>query len=249
MQRKRGRSVTVRRDSTNSQTSRKEDVYPWWRQLAIGDSSWAFAASFLLLLAAFGVSTLVDDCTGENLGNGNAWSRYWQFLNFNQIHVSGDCRPDPNAVPALMTGDLDKLFQRIISLNASDPIAVSAKQPVQKLVVSVRHRDPWIVTLDDFLSSEEAYMLVKHGYGEGFHRSVDFGGTSHFNGKSVGKVTARRTSETSWCASKTGCRGEKIPRRIHQRISNLLDIPEENSEDFQVLKYDVGQCKFCGDLK
>ena len=201
MKRERGRSLTVREHSTNAQTVSQRR---WWRRLAIGDSSWAFLASFLLLVVALAISALLGDDHGS---------------------ITQDCRPDPLATPALRPGDLDQLFKRITS-EYND-------------TVEILHRQPWIITLNNFLSDDEADKLVEHGREAGFQRSFDVGGINH-----VGKVTPRRTSETAWCTAKSGCRGDRIPDRIHERISKLLGgIPKANSEDFQVLSYKVGQCK------
>jgi len=53
--------------------------------------------------------------------------------------------------------------------------------------------------------------------------------------------SAGRTSENAWCSERDGCRLEELPIRIHERIARVLDIPSKNSEDFQILRYEIGQ--------
>jgi hypothetical protein len=118
---------------------------------------------------------------------------------------------------------------------------------------------PWVITLDNFLTEDECDGLIRHGHGgsgrqqqhnegqgegsgAGFERSVDVGGHNAVDGTVYGRQSGVRTSETSWCTAGSGCRTAEIPHRIHQRISALLTIPPQHSEDFQILKYEVGQC-------
>lgn len=109
--------------------------------------------------------------------------------------------------------------------------------------------DPWVITLDNFLTGDECDALIQLGHGNGweqegpsagFQRSVDVGRLDTRDGTVYGRRSDLRTSETSWCT--TGCRTAPVPQRIHQRISALLSIPSEHSEDIQILKYEKGQC-------
>jgi len=50
-----------------------------------------------------------------------------------------------------------------------------------------------------------------------------------------------RTSENAWCSNKNDCRDDSVIQKIHDRIAKVTNIPPENSEDFQILKYEVGQ--------
>ena len=66
-------------------------------------------------------------------------------------------------------------------------------------------------------------------------------GDIKFDGSHDSVQSERRTSENAWCSSSKGCRDEEIPTRLHQRMSAVLGIPPENSEDLQLLKYEKGQ--------
>lgn len=99
---------------------------------------------------------------------------------------------------------------------------------------------PWVVTFENFLTDDECDALIQHGYEEGYKRSEDVG-KQKFDGTVDSKKSMGRTSENAWCSSRGGCREKDVPTRIHERISTILGIPPENSEDFQILRYEVGQ--------
>lgn len=156
-----------------------------------------------------------------------------------------DCSIHDNAIPALSPGDLNRLFENIAAKFSSASSSNEANYTAKILSGSkdTFQEFPWILTIDNFLSDEECDALIKLGDELGFGRSMDVRqSTINANG-SFGKITARRTSSSTWCTSKSGCRIEEIPDRVHRRISKLLDISIENSEDLQILKYDVGQCE------
>lgn len=74
----------------------------------------------------------------------------------------------------------------------------------------------------------------------GYKRSEDVG-AKQFDGSYEGKQSTGRTSENAWCSNREGCRDEEVPARLHNRIASVLGIPADNSEDFQMLRYEVGQ--------
>jgi hypothetical protein len=177
-------------------------------------------------------------------------------------------KPSDGLPAALQPGELNKMFHRITSSpikgsNETEKLGyghyshdVNNKMEYSVLVHShpgkidyvvassiKEGQSPWIITIDNFLSEEECESLIKIGHQQIFQRSIDVGKQNLADGRVYGKMTQRRTSESSWCTSESGCRDQDVPGRIHQRISNLLNIPSENSEDLQLLKYEVGQCK------
>lgn len=181
------------------------------------------------------------------------------------IDMETRCPKLPDAVPALKPGDLNTMFQRIVetapgnrTLTAEDrrlleisetpeyTVTVHSKptdfSPAEINIDQDRNLPPWVITLDNFLTDEECDSLIQHGYESGYKRSQDVGGQK-FDGTVDSVVSVGRTSENAWCSSKSGCREETVPRRVLDRMSTLMGIPPENSEDFQILKYEVGQCK------
>ena len=52
-------------------------------------------------------------------------------------------------------------------------------------------------------------------------------------------VSDKRTSYTDWCVD--NCWEDEIIQNLVSRLENITRIPRQNSEFFQVLRYDVGQ--------
>ena len=168
--------------------------------------------------------------------------------------------------PALYPGDLNKMFDRIVrrapgnrtDLSEMEQAAlVGFDAPIYTVRVHSQPAElddmspqisaaldkstpPWVVTLDGFLTAEECDAMIQLGYQHEYQVSKDVGGLK-FDGSHEGVLSERRTSENAWCSRFSGCRNESIPTRIHERMANVLGIPPENSEDMQVLKYEVGQ--------
>lgn len=90
------------------------------------------------------------------------------------------------------------------------------------------------------ITPEECDEMIQLGYKFIYKRSEDVG-AEKFDGSHEGVQSTRRTSENAWCSSHQGCREEDLPQKLHQRIAHVLRIPPENSEDFQLLKYEKGQ--------
>mmetsp|Transcript_5321 Transcript_5321/g.6946 ORF Transcript_5321/g.6946 Transcript_5321/m.6946 type:complete len:501 (+) Transcript_5321:69-1571(+) len=125
------------------------------------------------------------------------------------------------------TGDLDALFEGMISDDKYN-IEVLSRPP----------EGPWILQFEDFLSENEADTLRDFGYKLGFQRSTDTG-VENERGESTKIFSTSRTSTNAWCTGE--CEGHPTARGITERIVDVTKVPEENYEQFQLLKYDVGQ--------
>jgi prolyl 4-hydroxylase len=179
--------------------------------------------------------------------------------------MANRCPDLHDAVPALIPGDLNEMFERIVDdapgnntlSNDERQLLANSNMTEYSVVVYSRPSDkpgtevslsadkklpPWVITLEDFLTDDECDALIQHGYKEGYKRSEDVG-KQKFDGTVDSKQSQGRTSENAWCSSRKGCREEPVPSRIHDRIAAVLGIPSDNSEDFQILRYEVGQCK------
>jgi prolyl 4-hydroxylase len=181
------------------------------------------------------------------------------------IDISNRCPALPDAVPGLKSGDLNKMFERIVATApgnrtlTDDERRQLAESGMTEYTITVHSRPsdspvtevdvktdkklpPWVITFDNFLTEEECDAMIEHGHKEGYKRSEDVG-KQRFDG-SVDSVKSKgRTSENAWCGSRSGCREADVPKRLHDRIAAITGIPPENSEDFQILRYEVGQCK------
>lgn len=176
------------------------------------------------------------------------------------------CPKLPDAVPALKPGDLNKMFQRIVdtapgnrTLTDEDRRQLAVSEMTEySVVVHSRPGDdevtevdinldkklpPWVITLDNFLTDEECDAIIQLGYDAGYKRSEDVG-KQKFDGTVDSRKSKGRTSENAWCSSRNGCREKTVPKRVIDRMSTIMGISDANSEDIQILKYEVGQCTY-----
>jgi len=126
------------------------------------------------------------------------------------------CKRDAGAKAAALPGSVNKIFKRIVD---------------EVPGVTILSSDPWILTIDNFLTSEESDAVLKAGSNSG----TDWARSQAGDG-----VQAARTSSTAWCKGK--CLQDPTVRAVEQRVSSLLGgIPMENAEPMQVLRYEEGQ--------
>jgi prolyl 4-hydroxylase len=97
---------------------------------------------------------------------------------------------------------------------------------------------PWVATLDNFVSAEEAEHLIQLGHDEGYTRSSDVG-KMKFDGTFESNVNDGRTSKNAWCQFE--CYNDTIAKQVISKITNITFLPEENSEFLQLLKYEEGE--------
>jgi len=112
------------------------------------------------------------------------------------------------------------------SENSNIQIEVSEKP--QKTLI---HEDPEIYTMDNFLTKEECQHFIDISKDK-FKRSVvsdDKGGK--------GKISDGRTSNNTWIKHDH----DSITFTIANKIANLVNMPLENAESFQVVHYDENQ--------
>ena len=179
------------------------------------------------------------------------------------LDIKARCPLNKTAVPALLPGDLNKMFERIIATAPGNRTLTEQeikqleeeKMPVYSVnvlsqpnskssddvsVLTDKSLPPWVVTFDNFITPEECEELIELGYEFGYKRSEDVGKIK-FDGSHDSVKSERRTSENAWCSGFSGCRQRELPKRIHDRIAKVTGIPPENSEDFQILRYEKGQ--------
>jgi len=171
------------------------------------------------------------------------------------IDMESRCPKIPDAIPALKPGDLNRMFEKFVETAPGNRTLTDedrrklrgAEMTEYSVTVHSRPSDdpvsealPWIISLDDFLTDEECDSIIQHGFDTGYKRSEDVG-KQKFDGTVDSTQSKGRTSENAWCSTRNGCREELIPKRILDRMSTILGIPSGNSEDLQILKYEVGQ--------
>ena len=153
------------------------------------------------------------------------------------------CPLDPDAPDAWKAGDLHSFFLNITTrsefaryepniLSRPDFIPGDTNETADYMI------GPWVVTLDNFVSKEEAERLIQLGAEEVYKRSSDVG-EMKFDGTFEEKISDGRTSLNAWC--KNTCYNDTLAKQVIARIEAITNIPETNSEHLQLLKYEVGQ--------
>eukprot|EP01038_Epipyxis_sp_PR26KG_P013151 gene13151-17619_t len=102
--------------------------------------------------------------------------------------------------------------------------------------VNVLSTSPWVITLDNFLTNEEADALITTV--ERWERSTDSGTTNEF-GETGRVLSSGRTSSNAWCQFE--CEKHPLVQNIFRKIEQVTNVPKVNYESFQVLRYDIGQ--------
>ncbi|KAL3780752.1 hypothetical protein ACHAW5_006422 [Stephanodiscus triporus] len=181
------------------------------------------------------------------------------------IDINIRCPPIGDDVrPGLFPGELNAMFERIVSTapgNQSDPNLV-VEEGMTNYTVTVHSRPkafgvgeervisrirdmeqpPWVITFENFVTEEECTEMINLGHRSKYKRSEDVGDMLP-DGTYDSKKSDTRTSENAWCSDSESnkCRTDKVAKLIHDRIAKVTGIPPENSEDFQILKYEPGQ--------
>jgi prolyl 4-hydroxylase len=100
---------------------------------------------------------------------------------------------------------------------------------INKYNINVLNQDPLIFTIDNFLSSQDCGHLIKISKPNLQQALV--------SDNKTGVKSSGRTGSNCWIKKDT----DKITKKIANNISKLVNIPLENSENFQVVYYGLDQ--------
>jgi len=182
------------------------------------------------------------------------------------IDIKTRCPPLEDPKPGLRPGALNKMFERIVATAPgnntedkwTDEVRKNVKEnqtPLYTVHVHSRPSDepatevdpvmdkslpPWVITFENFMTEEECEQMIALGHEYEYKRSEDVG-EEKADGSFGAVQSSRRTSENAWCSTHVGCRERDLPTRLHNRIAEVLQIAPENSEDFQILRYEHNQ--------
>eukprot|EP00038_Savillea_parva_P027121 m.57645 g.57645 ORF g.57645 m.57645 type:complete len:376 (-) comp7779_c0_seq1:2444-3571(-) len=140
----------------------------------------------------------------------------------NRCKRGADVQPE---IPEV--GGLSAIFERL----TTDPEFVERYSP------TVHSRDPWVVTLENVVSPDEASQLLD-AVGDGFERSSS-AGQKKADGALERNINDYRTSHNAWCMGL--CNDTEVNKVLQQRIADLTMTRIQAQESFQVLRYEVGQ--------
>lgn len=160
------------------------------------------------------------------------------------LSIEKRCPIDLETMPDVWKpGDLNEFFTNITMLaeyQQYEPTVLS--RPAYLEGDSEENADykigPWVVVLENLMSQEEADRMIELGALEGYKRSHDVG-KLHFDGSFEQNENDGRTSTNAWCQDK--CASDPVGKRVIDRVANITNIPQVNSENLQLLKYEVGQ--------
>lgn len=144
-------------------------------------------------------------------------------------------------------GELDTFFESILDRALpyqptifSGPGALIDKHRHANITVpsDVIRDGPWVVTLENVFSEEECQHLIDWGHKVGYERSQDVGGLKD-DGTLDSVTNPKRTSTNAWCAD--DCYKDERVNELHSRMDWLTGLPRNNSEYWQILKYEPSQ--------
>ena len=159
------------------------------------------------------------------------------------LHIETRCPMDPNAVDALYPGDLNKMFERIVTdpwYKQFEPIVLSRPSyaPGDGPENATYAIGLWMIMFDNAMSADEADRMIDLGGLLGYERSSDVG-EKQADGTYGVSVNSGRTSTNAWCQGV--CAEDPVAQRLMDRVENITGIPWPNSESFQLLRYEQGQ--------
>jgi prolyl 4-hydroxylase len=160
------------------------------------------------------------------------------------LHVDAKCPLDPNAKNAWYPGDLNRMFERMTTDPAFQqytPTVMSRPDLIGDDTEETADYQlgPWVLVLEDFVSADEAERMIQAGAEIGYARSTDVGEVNE-DGSFEDVVSTSRTSMNAWC-NEESCQEDPMVKDVVNRIETLTQIPLENSEALQLLRYEDGQ--------
>jgi len=142
------------------------------------------------------------------------------------------CALDPDAPNSWSPGDLDAMFVRL----TNEPYL---SQYETKILSSPDNNGgPWVITMENVISDEEAAHLIELGGMQGYERSYGVGQLKA-SGTYINNIIPGRTSTNAWC--KEDCYRNETSSTVANRLSQITGIKESNSEFLQLLRYEEGQ--------
>jgi prolyl 4-hydroxylase len=151
-----------------------------------------------------------------------------------ELHPEAKCPVDANVKNAWSPGDLNRMFDRITTepvFEQYSPKVLSRPSFIGNDTSETADYQlgPWVLLLEDFVSAVEAERIIDNGAEIGYKRSREVGK----------KPNERRTSTNAWCLR--SCEEDPLVVGVGNRIETLTQIPHNNSEALQLLRYEEGQ--------
>jgi prolyl 4-hydroxylase len=160
-----------------------------------------------------------------------------------QTSIYTRCPLDPDAKNAWEPGDLNRFFEHITTaeeFQQYEPLVWSRPKLLEGDTEETADYviGAWLVTMENFVSQEEADHMIELGRIEGYKVSVEFGEEEE-DGSIRRVVSQHRTSMNSWCNNE--CARDPVAVELRKRMSHLAGMPPNHAESFQLLRYEPGQ--------
>ena len=164
-----------------------------------------------------------------------------------KLDITNRCPIEPGNEVIWKAGDLNELMERIVDdadgsgdYEKYNPMALSRPSVKRDGTAApgVTKDGPWVVLLENFVSSEEADRLVEIGKKQGYDRSANVGKEKP-DGTKTHLVDESRTSHNTWC--KEGCFDDPLVSPVIERIANVTMTEVKNAEYLQMLQYEPDQ--------
>lgn len=127
---------------------------------------------------------------------------------------------DPQLEPAVGNSELDDVFEAIVSIDIQG-LQVHSRPKENVASTDFKHR-PWVITIDDFLTTEECDTMIELTYGKTLDNLVI--------------VQEADGSTKSFCMDKNGCYNHAVTQAIYKRLSTFLAMPIENFDYLDINK-------------
>jgi len=141
--------------------------------------------------------------------------------------------------------EMDQMFNNLVqsytkscTIDGQTDETCAISNSNQTSTLTVISRDPWIITIDDFISAEEADIIISIPPQSAWIQSTA-AGAYQADGLIKREVSETRTSRNAWCQA--GCDDHKTVQTVLKRMSQTVNVPISNFEHMQILKYDKGQ--------
>jgi hypothetical protein len=112
---------------------------------------------------------------------------------------------------------------------------IKNSKPVIYGDVNILSTDPWILTIDDFITKVEINTLLK--LRSDWYESGASDVVINASGLKVNFEKAKRNSKTAWCLPGHECGRNIFVRNLLRKIERLIKIPSGNFEAMQMVKY------------
>lgn len=133
-----------------------------------------------------------------------------------------------------MFNDLEKYFPLLdcgTIENNDENVCANNQKNLQ--TINIISSDPWIITIDNFLTEKEADTIKSIPTENAFVQSTA-AGAYQANGVIKREISDVRTSRNAWC--QVGCDDHPIVQNVLKRMSNTVNVPISNFEHLQILR-------------